>query len=79
METETKRTFQLLLETLLEQQQMICGLCESESRLIEAVRQQRDFRERTFAAQQAVNAASDSAAELTDRIEKLADQVRRHC
>jgi hypothetical protein len=65
METETKRMFQLLAEVIEEQQQMICGLCESESRLIGAIRDQRVSRERTAAAQQAVNAASDFCCRIT--------------
>jgi hypothetical protein len=76
MERETKRMFLLILETIWDQQQLISSVCERRRAVIEPV-QQLDSRGLTVVARQAVTAASDSAAELTDRIERLADQVRR--
>lgn len=78
MEQDTKRILLHMLETMLEQQQIICDLTRSDSMVIEAVRK-RNEPSHVATAQQVVDATGDSVLGLSNRIERLADQVRRFC
>ena len=77
METDTKRILLQVLETMLEQQRMICDLAQSETLVIEAI--QKDYpSECVIAARSAALESYDSVFGVADRIQRLSEQVRRH-
>jgi len=75
METDTKRIVLQMLETMLEQQQMLSDVAQAEKLVIEAIR--KDYpSECVEAAWLAAHESFDSVFGVADRIQRLAEQVR---
>jgi len=77
MESDTKRILLQVLETMLEQQRMLCDVAQGETLIIEAI--QKDYpSECVQAARCAAHEAYDSVLGVADRIQRLSQQIRLH-
>ncbi len=78
METDTKRILLQVIETNKELIEITAELSRGDALIIEALAG-RPNREAVFSALEASRATSDSVHALVDRLDRLADQIRRHC
>jgi hypothetical protein len=78
MQADTKRILLQMLETDKDALQLSFDLANDDMSVIEALANRKGSAA-VSAALQSVRATRDSVHGLVDRLERLADEVRRHC